>query len=64
MSRTAATIRQADVARVARVARDLGPTWHVRIFEGAIELRQGNAQQIPVEKNPPKVVEPERIIPL
>jgi hypothetical protein len=57
MSRTAATIRQADVARVARVARDLGPTWRVVIFEGKIELVQGNESQNTSKKIPSNLVE-------
>lgn len=64
MSRTAATIRQADVARVARVARDLGPAWRVIVFEGRIELVQGgNTNQIPIKEiTSESVVEDEKII--
>jgi hypothetical protein len=40
MSRRAASITQADVARVARVARDLGPPWRVEIEGSTIRLTQ------------------------
>jgi hypothetical protein len=40
MSRRAASITQADVARVARVARDLGPPWRVEIDGATIRLTQ------------------------
>lgn len=43
MSRTPAQIRQADVARVARVAKSLGPEWRVEIDGSTIRLMQGDA---------------------
>ena len=41
MSRRAAAVTQADVARVARVAKALGPGWRVVIEGSRIELVQG-----------------------
>jgi hypothetical protein len=43
MSRRAAAVTQADVARVARVARDLGPGWLVEVEGGVIRLLQGES---------------------
>ena len=40
MSRRQASITQADVARVARVARDFGPPWRVEIEGSTIRLTQ------------------------
>jgi hypothetical protein len=40
MSRRPASITQADVARVARVARDFGPPWRVEIEGTTIRLTQ------------------------
>ena len=51
MSRRAALITQADVARVARVAQSLGPEWYVEIRpDGVIRLMQGPA---PANANDP-----------
>jgi hypothetical protein len=41
MSRTAAKITQADVARALRAAQSAGPTWQVEILhDGTIRLTQ------------------------
>lgn len=43
MPRRSASITQADVARVARVAKELGPEWRVEIDGSTIRLIQGEA---------------------
>ncbi len=54
MSRTAAKVTQADVARALRAAQSLGPHWRVRIApDGSIELWQGGQPQAP-ESEPPE----------
>lgn len=48
MSRTAAKVTQADVARALRAAQSLGPHWRVRIGpDGSIELWQGTEPAAP-----------------
>ena len=52
MSRRAAMVTQADVARVARVARDLGPEWRVEIEGSVIRLVRGEFSPQSPERAP------------
>lgn len=49
MSRRAAKITQADVARVLRAAQQAGPSWRVEIDGGIVRMVQGPP---PAESDP------------
>ena len=51
MTRRAALITQADVARAARAARQLGPEWRVEIEGGVIRLIQSPPDRRPPEQS-------------
>lgn len=58
MPRRAAMVTQADVARVARVARELGPDWRVEVEGSVIRLVRGELSPQSPERAPDVPVEP------